>query len=278
MGDTALRARIISELGVKATIDPAKEIDRRVTFLKEYLLWSGANGFVLSISGGQDSTLAGRLAQLAVEAARRERPDRELSFIALRLPYGVQHDEDDAQTALGFIAADVEYTINIKPAVDASAAAYLEATSEPLRDFVKGNTKARERMKVHYDFAGQRGLLVIGTDHAAEAVAGFFTKGGDGTCDLIPLSGLSKRQGKALLKALGAPESTYTKVPTADLLDEKPGQPDETELGITYGEIDDYLEGRPVSKEAADRIESRFIATRHKRVMPVTPDDTWWRE
>jgi len=274
---TPLRERIIRELGVKPVIDPEAEIARRVEFLKRYLVHSGAKGYVLGISGGQDSALAGRLTQLAVEAVRKERPDSGVYFVALRLPYGVQRDEEDAQVAMRFIRADKEYTVNIKAAVDASAAAYYEATGEPLRDYVKGNTKARERMKVQYDFAGQRGLLVVGTDHAAEAVTGFFTKGGDGTCDVVPLAGLTKRQGKALLKALNAPERIYLKVPTADLLDERPGQPDETELGITYDQIDDYLEGKPVDPGVAEKIERRFLATQHKRALPVTPNDDWWR-
>lgn len=273
----SLQDQIIRELGVKPQIDPQEEIETRVGFLKDYLAWSGAKGYVLSISGGQDSTLAGRLVQLAVEAVRRENPGSEVSFTALRLPYGVQRDEEDAQAALEFIRADKVFTINIKPAVDAAADAFFEATSERLRDYVKGNTKARERMKVHYDFAGQYGLLVVGTDHAAEAVAGFFTKGGDGTCDVTPLAGLTKRQGKALLKVLGAPEGLYLKVPTADLLDEDPGQPDEAALGVSYEQIDDYLEGKPVDPEAAARIERWFLATRHKRRMPVTPADDWWR-
>lgn len=277
MSLTSLREQIIRELEVKPEIDPTEEIESRVEFLKNYLLWSGAKGYVLSISGGQDSTLAGRLVQLAVEAARRDDPKSQVSFTALRLPYGVQRDEEDAQAALRFIKADKERTVNIKAAVDASAKAFEEATGEPLRDYVKGNTKARERMKVHYDFAGQHGLLVVGTDHAAEAVAGFFTKGGDGTCDVTPLTGLTKRQGKALLKALGAPENLYLKVPTADLLDENPGQPDETELGITYDQIDDYLEGKPVDPDIAQKIEGRFLATRHKRALPVSPFDDWWR-
>lgn len=277
MANSQLRQRIIEELGVQPLIDVPQEVERRIVFLKDYLLHSGANGYVLGISGGQDATLAGRLTQLAVERARREHPDRSLVFIALRLPYGRQHDEEDAELAMEFIRPDVRYTIDIKPAVDASARAYEQATSEPLRDFVKGNTKARERMKVQYDFAGQQGLLVVGTDHAAEAVVGFFTKGGDGVCDVVPLFGLTKRQGKALLKSLGAPESTYMKQPTADLLDEHPGQPDEVALGLTYDEIDDYLEGRQVSAEVAQSIESRFLATRHKRTMPVSPRDTWWR-
>ena len=93
--------------------------------------------------------------------------------------------------------------------------------------------------------AGAENLLVVGTDHAAEAVTGFFTKFGDGGADILPLSGLTKRQGKAAApRSLEAPARLYEKVPTADLLDDKPGQTDETELGVTYLQIDAYLAGR----------------------------------
>ncbi len=271
-----LQKRIIKELNVKPEINPKEEIRERINFLKAYLKKSKGNGFVLGISGGQDSTLAGRLAQLAVEELRNE--GYVAQFIAIRLPYGIQKDEADAQRALDFIKADRVYTFNIKEAVDAVKDQYDRLdTPEPLRDFQKGNVKARMRMIAQYAFAGQEGFLVIGTDHAAEAVTGFFTKFGDGGADLLPLAGLSKRQGRALLKELGADESLYLKTPTADLLDQKPGQADETELGISYEEIDDYLEGKQVAKEVAEKIEQRFLATEHKRQLPATMFDSWWK-
>jgi len=121
------------------------------------------------------------------------------------------------------------------------------------------------------------GLLVIGTDHAAEAVTGFFTKYGDGGADVLPLTGLTKRQGKALLKELGADERLYLKTPTADLLDQKPGQADETELGISYDELDDYLEGKQVPTEIAEKIEKRYLTTMHKRNLPASMFDEWWK-
>ena len=120
-------------------------------------------------------------------------------------------------------------------------------------------------------------MLVIGTDHAAEAVTGFYTKFGDGAADILPLSGLSKRQGRSMLQFLDAPDRLAFKVPTADLLDGQPGRADEDELGLTYEQIDDFLEGRDVDPEVAGRIEARYLATQHKRHLPVTPDDTWWR-
>lgn len=271
-----MQSEIMQTLHVKAEIDPKEEIRNRINFLKNYLIKTKAKGYVLGISGGQDSTLAGRLVQLAVEELRNE--GKEALFIAIRLPYGTQQDEDDAVRAMRFISADREYTFNIQGAVDAVQVEYnTVASSEPLRDYHKGNVKARMRMIAQYAFGGMEGLLVIGTDHAAEAVTGFYTKYGDGGADVLPLSGLTKRQGKALLKELGAEERLYLKVPTADLLDQKPGQADETELGITYDDIDDYLEGKQVSQEIAEKIEQRYLITEHKRQLPATMFDEWWK-
>ncbi|WP_320782840.1 ammonia-dependent NAD(+) synthetase [Streptomyces sp. CRN 30] len=276
----SLRKQIVTELGVSATIDPKEEIRQRVGFLKEYLRSTPAKGFVLGISGGQDSTLAGRLCQLAAAELRAE--GHEAAFVAVRLPYGVQADEDDARTALDFIGPDRSVTVNVKPGADAvseeAATGLRELTGDDrLRDFVRGNIKARERMVIQYAIAGQQGLLVVGTDHAAEAVTGFFTKYGDGGADVVPLTGLTKRQGAALLRELGAPESTWRKVPTADLEDDRPALPDEEALGLKYAEIDDYLEGADVTEEVAAKVESAYLATRHKRTVPVSPLDDWWR-
>lgn len=271
-----LQGVIMNDLHVKPTIDARQEINERVSFLKAYVKKTNAKGLVLGISGGQDSTLAGRLSQLAVEELRQEGYD--CKFIAVRLPYGIQQDEEDAQNSLKFIQPDEEFVFNIKNAVDSVKDEYDQKTAgEHLRDYHKGNVKARMRMIAQYAIGGQEGLLVVGTDHAAEAVTGFFTKYGDGGADLLPLSGLSKRQGRELLKELGASESLYLKVPTADLLDQKPGQADETELGITYEELDDYLEGKEVTNEVAEKIEQRYLVTEHKRRPPTTMFDDWWK-
>ncbi|MEK4147869.1 ammonia-dependent NAD(+) synthetase [Robertmurraya sp. FSL W8-0741] len=271
-----LQQQIIKELSVQSIIEPKEEITKRVHFLKDYLKKTKANGFVLGISGGQDSSLAGRLAQLAVEQLRTE--GFAVKFVAVRLPYGAQKDEDDAQKALRFIQPDESYSFNVKDAVDAVKAEYDKSVGgQELRDYHKGNVKARMRMIAQYAIGGQANLLVIGTDHAAEAVTGFFTKYGDGGADLLPLSGLTKRQGKALLKELGADESIYLKIPTADLLDQTPGQADETELGITYDQLDDYLEGKEVAEEVAEKIEERYLLTEHKRQLPATMFDHWWK-
>ncbi|MCU1529408.1 MAG: synthetase [Frondihabitans sp.] len=270
-----LQSRIIADLHVSATVDPAGEVERRVTFLCEYLARVGSAGLVLGISGGQDSSLAGRLCQLAVE--RLAEQGREAEFIAVRLPYAVQADEDDAKLALQFIQPQSTVTFDIKRGVDGFTAEYQDALGSSMSDFVKGNVKARARMVAQYAIAGQRNLLVVGTDHAAEAVTGFFTKFGDGAADVLPLSGLTKRQGKSLLQHLDAPERLYLKAPTADLLDDNPGQTDEANLGLSYADIDDFLEGEEVAVEVAEALEARYLATEHKRQSPVSPADSWWR-
>ena len=273
----SLQEEIIAQLGVKPIIDQEEEIRKSVDFLKAYLKKHPfLKSYVLGISGGQDSTLAGRLAQLAVEEMRAETGDNSYRFIAVRLPYGVQVDEDDAQKALAFIQPDVSLTVNIKESADAMTKA-VEATGAKVSDFNKGNIKARSRMIAQYALAGSYSGAVIGTDHAAENVTAFFTKFGDGGADILPLYRLNKRQGKQLLAALGADPALYEKVPTADLEEEKPGIADEVALGVTYNEIDDYLEGKSVSAQAQETIESWWHKGQHKRHLPITIFDEFWK-
>ena len=270
-----LQAEIIRELNVKPSIDPDAEVEARVSFLVDYARTSKARGFVLGISGGQDSSLAGKLCQLAAERLRASGADAR--FVAVRLPYAVQADEDDARLALEFIGPDEVLTFNVQRGVDGVADEFGDAVSERILDFTKGNVKARMRMVAQYAIAGQRGLIVVGTDHAAEAVTGFFTKYGDGGVDLTPLTGLTKSQGRQLLEHLGSPARLYEKSPTADLLDGTPGQTDEDNLGISYRDIDAYLQGQDVEDAVASGIEAKYLATEHKRHTPATPFDMWWQ-
>ena len=123
-----------------------------------------------------------------------------------------------------------------------------------------------------YAVAGARRGLVVGTDHAAEALMGFFTKFGDGACDLAPLSGLTKGRVRELASHLGAPAELVSKVPTADLETLRPQLPDESAFGVSYAEIDAFLEGRPVSESTVSIIERLYLASRHKRGLPVQPE------
>lgn len=259
------QSSIRAALGVSETFDAAAETERRIQFLADYLQESGASGYVLGISGGLDSTVAGRLASLACQRTGT-------TFTAMRLPYGQQGDEADAAAAVEFIEPTQTVTVDIKPAVDALHAATMTDDVDPGRaDFVKGNTKARQRMVAQYAVAGRLGSLVLGTDHAAEAVMGFFTKYGDGACDVAPLTGLVKGRVREIGRQLGAPQHLVEKVPTADLEELRPALPDEEAYGVTYQEIDAYLIGEEVSEQAKDVIETAYRRTAHKRQLPPGP-------
>lgn len=263
---------IISEMRVAPTIEVEREVKRRVDFIKERLLSSGLKTLVLGISGGVDSCTLGRLAQLAVNELN-EQSEGEYQFIAVRLPYSVQADEADAQAVLDFIQPTHSFSLNVQPGADAIhketetrlAALGLLPSDEKKRDFVKGNVKARTRMVLQYDVAGMLGGLVLGTDHSAENVTGFYTKFGDGACDLVPLFGLNKRQVRMLAAHLGAPEQIITKAPTADLETLSPQKADEDALGLTYDQIDDFLEGKKVPDYVVEKLVTIYVQTEHKR-------------
>lgn len=275
MRDTQLQSEIIAALEVidPDTFDAAAEAERRIEFLARYLQDTGTKGLVLGISGGVDSTIGGRLCQLACERVRAA--GGAAQFVAVRLPYRVQKDEDDALAALEFIAPDIEETIDIGPATDELWDQIL-ATRTPVTDakddYHKGNVKARMRMVAQYAIAGARGMLVVGSDQAAEAVVGFYTKFGDGAADVMPLFGLTKRRVREVGVHLGTPEALVTKVPTADLESDQPLLPDEDALGVRYAAIDDYLEGKEVSEQDEATIIGWYRRTAHKRALPVTPD------
>ncbi|ATC96203.1 ammonia-dependent NAD(+) synthetase [Pseudoalteromonas tunicata] len=268
-----MRAHILAEMKVLPTIDPTFEIKRRIDFIKAKLLAAHSRSLVLGISGGVDSSTCGRLCQLAVNELNQEFATDKYQFIAMRLPYGVQADESEAQLAVDFIEPNQRLTVNIKAGADGIHAQALEAiTSAGLSlpapssvDFIKGNVKARQRMVAQYEIAGLTAGLVVGTDHSAENLTGFYTKFGDGACDLAPLFGLSKRQVRLLAKTLGAPDLLVNKVPTADLECDKPGLADEDALGVSYEQIDDFLEGKPVDDAIAEKLIAIYQRTQHKR-------------
>ncbi|MBB1306921.1 ammonia-dependent NAD(+) synthetase [Pseudoalteromonas sp. SR43-5] len=268
-----MRAEIMAEMKVQPTIDVNAEITRRVNFIKTRLVAAHSRSLVLGISGGVDSSTCGRLCQLAVNELNKEHDTNKYQFIAVRLPYGVQADEDEAQMAVDFIQPSKRMTVNVQPAADAlheQALAAVVGCGEALPeqaqiDFIKGNVKARQRMVAQYEIAGFCQGLVVGTDHSAENITGFYTKFGDGACDLAPLFGLSKRQVRALATALGAPALLVDKAPTADLESDRPGLTDEEALGLSYEQIDDFLEGKPVSDDVEQKLVSIYTRTQHKR-------------
>lgn len=262
----SLQQNIIAKLGVKPQIDVDAEIRRRVDFLKEYVRKSGTSGLLIAISGGIDSAVAAGLCKRATDELTAE-TGKEYKTVGVFQPYGQQVDISDSYAAAE--AFDLKYRVetNIEGAVDEIA---LEAehglksigVHQHLSRGGKGNVKARTRMVLQYALAFELNLLVVGTDHASEAITGFFTKYGDGAVDITPLSSLNKRQVRRLAAALGVPQSVLDKAPSAGLWE---GQTDEGELGITYEDNSDYLEGKEIAADAKEKLEKQYARTEHKR-------------
>lgn len=262
----SLQEQIIAELGVKPSIQVEQEVRKRVDFLKSYIKDSRASGLLIAISGGLDSAVATGLCKLATDELTEEL-GKEYKTLGVFQPYGIQSDiEHSYETAKAF---NLKYTVetNIEDAVNEVA---LEVEHSLKNIGVhqhisipgKGNVKARVRMVIQYALSFEQNLLVVGTDHASEAITGFYTKWGDGAVDMTPLSTLNKRQIRQLGSYLGVPQSILDKAPTAGLWE---GQTDEKELGISYEDNSDYLEGKEIAPEAREKLENFFRKTAHKR-------------
>jgi NAD+ synthase len=248
-----MQQEIIGKLGVKPTIDVDKEIERRVGFLKDYVKQAGATGLLIAISGGVDSAVATGLCKRATDE--------------LFQPYGEQEDIDHSYEVAEAFGLTHKVETNIAEAVDEIALETEYAfkalnINRHISRGGKGNVKARTRMVVQYALAFDLNLLVVGTDHASEALTGFFTKWGDGAVDVTPLSTLNKRQVRELARRLKVPASVIDKAPTAGLWQ---GQTDENELGVTYEDNSSYLEGKEIDAKSKEILEKHYLRTQHKR-------------
>lgn len=267
----ALKEEILRDFGTDMSkFDVKVAVRSRINYLKNFLRSTGLKGYVLGISGGVDSTTAGRLAQLACEELRSE--GYEAKFIGMRLPAGVQFDEADAQEAMKFINCDIPLTVNIGEAANSmylECKQAIESTGKKLTpsqlDFHKGNGKARIRMSSQFFVAAAYGMAVISSDHLSECVTGFFTKFGDGAADLTVLDGLIKTQVRLVAKELGAPQFLYEKPPTADLEELLPGKLDDVNMGFPYEILEKFLMGEEIDKDIEYKIVRQYVITQHKR-------------
>jgi NAD+ synthase len=241
--------------------------------MRQRLQAAGARGLVVGLSGGVDSAVVARLAQLAAPAA----------VMAVLLPcHSDPQDEDDALlVAKQFSLPTVR--IDLAPSYDSLIASLQPVMSNPehLRnapplDPVRGrvplaNIKPRLRMTTLYFLANSLNYLVAGTGNRSELAIGYFTKWGDGGVDLLPLGRLTKHQVRAMATELAVPTPVVQKPPSAGLW---VGQKDEDEIGFTYAELDRYLaEGPPGAAPAlAMKVERLVRASEHKRELPAIPD------
>jgi len=238
-----------------------------IRFIQDYLEKSGAKGIVLGISGGVDSFVTGALCAKACAAQKKE-------LYLCPLPNGRQTDYQDAADS---VTAIEQLYLGLKKATINISGGY-QGILDDMRGielfqqnpYTLGNIQARLRMVYQYALAS--GMLVAGTDHASEGVTGFFTKYGDGGADIMPISELIKDDIYALAANLGAPQAVLEKQPAAGLGISKT---DEEEMGVSYADICAYLRGKVIHKQAAEKIESMYARSMHKRALPATLRDMY---
>ncbi len=229
-------------------INPAFVEQILTAFIREEISRNGFTKGLLGLSGGLDSVVC---ATLAVRALGPK------NVIALMMPYGQGYGPDlaDARSIAAALKIKAR-TIDIAPMIDA----YFEKHPTGQR-LLKGNKMARERMAILYDWSAREKALILGTSNKSELLIGYGTIHGDLACAFNPLGDLYKTQIRSLAEHLGVPESIRTKAPSACLW---PGQTDESEIGLTYAELDEILERLVDGRESLDEVVSRGYA--RKRV------------
>jgi len=243
--------------------------------MRRQLTASGARGFVVGLSGGLDSAVVARLAQLAapgrVVAAIlpcHSDPDDERDAALLAKHFSLMTTRIDLGEPYDALVRAAQPGLNALP--DQMRAA---APADPLRGRVPlANMKPRLRMTALYFLANILNHLVAGTGNRSELAIGYFTKYGDGGVDILPIGHLVKSEVRALARELNVPSAIIERTPSAGLWI---GQSDEEEMGFTYGDLERYLEDGPqgVSPALAMRIERLTRASDHKRTMPAVPGD-----
>jgi len=243
--------------------------------MRRQLTASGARGFVVGLSGGLDSAVVARLAQLAapgrVVAAIlpcHSDPDDERDAALLAKHFSLMTTRIDLGEPYDALVRAAQPGLNALP--DQMRAA---APADPLRGRVPlANMKPRLRMTALYFLANSLNHLVAGTGNRSELSIGYFTKYGDGGVDILPIGHLVKSEVRALARELNVPSAIIERTPSAGLWI---GQSDEEEMGFTYGDLERYLEDGPqgVSPALAMRIERLTRASDHKRTMPAVPGD-----
>ena len=249
-----------------------EDVDDLVGFIRSTVESIGCKGVVVGLSGGIDSAT---VTKLCVDALG---PDKVLNVF---MPSRVTPAEDYKTTSELCSMWGTEYkVVDIQPAVDALMAVLLSGRETPLE---RGNISARCRMIVLYNLAKKRDYVVMGTSNQSEMMMGYFTKFGDGACDITPMANLYKTEVRQMARLIGVPEPIIAKPPSAGLWE---GQADESEVGIKYEDLDGILydleQDRSDSQIAADtglpiseivRIRTQVQSMEHKRLPAIRPSD-----
>ena len=237
--------------------DYLKEIEQ---FLKNYLEETHCDTYILGISGGVDSSLCAALAKNAVGKDR---------LLCLIIPIESQKaDEDDAKLLAQEL--DLNYVVVDASEIFNSYVSTYKSLGQEFDRSTLGNLKARIRMSILYSYAQKYRGLVIGTDNADERYTGYFTKHGDGACDILPIAHLLKGEVVEASKILGISDYLAERVPTASLYE---GQTDELEMGVTYKDLDNYILGGKVDEVTEKRIQHLHKISEHKRVPTPMPKE-----
>jgi NAD+ synthase len=249
-------------------------VERLASWMRQQLASSASHGFVVGLSGGIDSAVVLRLAQLASPRAT----------LGLILPcHSDPQDEQDAAAVAAHFSVPTrridlshaydEIVTALRPAIPPPAnAAPTAAGADALRARLPlANVKPRLRMTALYFAANSLEYLVAGGGNRSELAIGYFTKYGDGGADLLPLGHLVKNDVRALARELGVPQAILDRPPSAGLWI---GQRDEDEMGFTYDELERYLDDGPeaVSPALAMKIARLMRSSEHKRQLPAMPD------
>lgn len=228
------------------------EFEKRVAFIKSVLKKSGAKGIVYGNSGGKDSALVGILCKAACE-----------NTVGILLPCTSKrnYEEDTADAKEVAAQYNIETrTVDLTPVKESELSALDGITT--LNAAALANIAPRLRMLTLYILAAAENRLVAGTGNKSEAYVGYFTKWGDGAHDFNPIADLTVTEIYEFLQYLKAPKCVIEKAPSAALFD---GQTDETEMGVTYAELDAYLAGGEIPTEKKESIERMHKASEHKR-------------
>ena len=232
--------------------DYKAEFDNRVEFIKSVLTDSGAKGIVYGNSGGKDSALVGILCKAACE-----------NTVGIIMPCTTKRNYDEDSVDAKEVAQQYNIetrTVDLTPVKEAEIKALASITE--LNNAALSNMAPRIRMLTLYAIAASENRLVAGTGNRSEAYVGYFTKWGDGAHDFNPIADLTVTEIYEFLRYLHAPEFIIKKAPSAALFD---GQTDESEMGVTYAELDAYISGETVTEDKSAIIEKLHIASEHKR-------------